>query len=199
MLSLNRMKENIKNKILETGAQIIHLNGFHNTGIQEILDASGVPKGSFYHYFKSKEDFGLQLIDFFTDYFVSLCKGILDCNSKSPLQKINEILSWFIFFFKTKEYAYGCPIGNLSQEMGDLSPSFQHKLKRAMDCMVDVYAGLIQDAQKSGDVSGALDARKAADFLVSSWEGALIRMKLEKSPGSLENHKQFIFQYILIP
>jgi len=193
----NRMKENIKNKILETGAQIIHLNGFYHTGIQEILDAAGVPKGSFYHYFKNKEDFGLQLIDFFTEYFICLCKGILDGNTQSPLQKINEVLQWFINFFKSKDYAYGCPIGNLSQEMGDLSPAFQHKLKGAMDCMVDIYAGLIQEAQKTGEVSRTLDARKAADFLVYSWEGALIRMKLEKSPGSLENHQKFIFKYIL--
>ena len=96
-------------------------------------------------------------------------------------------------------HVYGCPIGNLSQEMGDLSPSFQHKLKGAMDSMVDIYAGLIQEAQKSGEVSRLLDAGKAADFLVSSWEGALIRMKIEKSPEPLENHQQFIFRYILTP
>ena len=198
-LSASCMKENIKNKILETGAQIIHLNGFYHTGIQEILDAAGVPKGSFYHYFKNKEDFGLQLIDYFAEYFINLCKDILDGDTQSPLQKINEVLQWFIKFFQSMDYAYGCPIGNLSQEMGDLSPSFQLKLKGAMDSMVDIYAGLIQEAQKSREVSRLLDARKAADFLVSSWEGALIRMKIEKSPEPLENHQQFIFKYILTP
>ena len=193
------MKENAKNKILETGAQIIHLKGFNHTGIQEILNAAGVPKGSFYHYFKSKEDFGLQVIDYFSDHFSLLCADILEDAAQSPLEKIKRILQSFIEFFRSKDCAYGCPIGNLSQEMGDLSPAFQDKLKGAMDSMVEIYAGLIQEGQKSGEISLLLDAKKAADFLVSSWEGALIRMKIEKSLESLQNHYSFIFEYILAP
>ena len=60
------MRQNTRQKILEVGAEIIHLKGYNHTGLQEILQAAGVPKGSFYNYFKNKEDFGLQVIDFFT-------------------------------------------------------------------------------------------------------------------------------------
>lgn len=191
------MKVSIKNKILETGAEIIHLKGFNHTGIQEILSAAGVPKGSFYHYFKNKEDFGLQVIDYFNRYFSLTCKDVLDDTGKSPLQKIRHILQRFIEFFRSKDCAYGCPIGNLSQEMGDLSPAFQAKLKQAMDSMVDMYAGIIREGQNAGEISHRLDAQKAAEFLVSSWEGALLRMKIEKSLEPLENHRRFIFEYIL--
>jgi len=193
------MKESIKNKILETGAEIIHLKGFNHTGIQEILSAAGVPKGSFYHYFKNKEDFGLQVIDYFNQYFSLSCTDILEDAARSPLQKIRLILQRFIEFFGSKDCAYGCPIGNLSQEMGDLSPPFQAKLKEAMDAMVDMYAGIIQEGQNSGEISPRLDSKNAAEFLVSSWEGALLRMKIEKSLEPLENHQRFIFEYILIP
>ena len=193
------MKENIKNKILETGAEIIHLKGFNHTGIQEILNAAKVPKGSFYHYFKNKEDFGLQVIDYFNEYFSLSCKDVLEDAAQSPLEKIRQILQRFIEFFRSKDCAYGCPIGNLSQEMGDLSPPFQAKLKEAMDSMVDMYAGIIREGQKSGGISPQLDAGKAAEFLVSSWEGALLHMKIEKSLEPLENHQRFIFEYILKP
>jgi len=193
------MKADIKRKILETGAEIIHLKGFNHTGIQEILNAAGVPKGSFYHYFKNKEDFGLQVIDYFNEYFSLSCRDILEDAALSPLDKIRQILQRFIEFFRSKDCAYGCPIGNLSQEMGDLSPPFQAKLREAMDFMVDMYAGIIREGQDSREISSRLDAAKAAEFLVSSWEGALLRMKIEISLEPLENHKRFIFEYILKP
>lgn len=191
------MKADIKSKILETGADIIHLKGFNHTGIQEILSAAGVPKGSFYHYFKNKEDFGLQVVDYFNQYFSLSIKDILEDAACSPLQKIRHILQRFIEFFRSKDCAYGCPIGNLSQEMADLSPPFQAKLKEAMDIMVGIYAGIIREGQDSGEISPRLDAHKAAEFLVSSWEGALLRMKIEKSLEPLEIHQRFIFDYIL--
>ena len=193
------MKESIKNKILETGAEIIHLKGFNHTGIQEILSAAGVPKGSFYHYFKNKEDFGLQVIDYFNRYFALSCQDILEDAARSPLQKIRHILQRFIEFFKSRDCAYGCPIGNLSQEMGDLSPAFQEKLKEAMDSMVSMYSDIIRVGQNSGEISPRLDAQNAAEFIVSSWEGALLHMKIEKSVNPLINHQRFIFEYILTP
>ena len=153
------MRPNTKSRIIEIGAQIIHLKGFNNTGIQEILDAAGVPKGSFYNYFKSKEDFGLQVIDYYAQYFADLAESILKDNSLSPLKRIERILNWFIDLFKSKDYTYGCPIGNLSQEMGDLNPAFREKLKGAMDSMAEIYAKALEEAQRIGEISESLDVR----------------------------------------
>jgi TetR/AcrR family transcriptional regulator, transcriptional repressor for nem operon len=191
------MKETSRDKILRTGAEIIHLKGFHHTGIQEILDTAGVPKGSFYNYFKSKEDFGLQVIDYFVNFFYRLTKKVVDDDTIAPLEKIDRILGWFLEFFEIKDYAYGCPIGNLSQEMGDLSPAFREKLRDAFNALADVYARLIADAQRAGDISGSIDVRDTANFIVSSWHGALVHMKIVKGPEPLENHRKFIFECIL--
>ena len=193
------MKENTKNRILEAGAEIVHLKGFHHTGLQEILEAAGVPKGSFYNYFKGKEDFGLQVIDYFVNFFTSMVKQVVEDHALTPLEKINSILEWFKEFFKSKDYAYGCPIGNLAQEMGDLSPAFREKLKSAIKIMVDLYSGVLAEAQKAGEISQSLDVKEAAYFLVSSWHGALIHMKAVKGPEPLENHKRFIFNHVLRP
>ena len=191
------MKTNTKQKILETGAELIHLKGFNHTGLQEILNAAGVPKGSFYNYFNSKEDFGLQVIDHFAGYYTLISRPILEDPALSPLQKIKRLLEWFMEFFKSKDYAYGCPIGNLAQEMGDLSPAFRDKLRSALDILVDAYSGVLAQAQKEGEISQNLDVREAARFLVSSWHGALMHMKAMKGPEPLENHKRFIFDYVL--
>jgi TetR/AcrR family transcriptional repressor of nem operon len=87
------MKKNTKNRILEVGAEIIHLKGFNHAGIQEILDAAGVPKGSFYNYFKSKEDFGLQVIDYFVNHFTLLTSDTIGDRSLSPLARSGRRLS----------------------------------------------------------------------------------------------------------
>lgn len=193
------MKTNTKTKILETGAELIHLKGYNHTGLQEILNAAGVPKGSFYNYFSSKEDFGLQVIDHFAGYFGAISQPILEDPDLSPLQKIEKLLGWFMAFFKSKEYAYGCPIGNLVQEMGDLSPAFRDKLRSALEMMVDSYSGVLAEAQEKSEISQSLDVRDTAYFLVSSWHGALMHMKAIKSPEPLENHKRFIFDHVLRP
>jgi len=193
------VKTSTKNRILEAGAEIIHLKGFYHTGIQEILSAAAVPKGSFYNYFKNKDDFGLQLIDYFVEYYTHLSRNILEDGTIPPLERIRRLLEWFIEFFKSKDYAYGCPIGNLAQEMGDLSPAFRKKLKMALGSIVDIHSRLLAKAQREGELSQSLDVREAARFLISSWHGALVHMKAVKGPEPLENHIRFIFDHVLRP
>lgn len=191
------MKQHTKARILQIGAEIIHRKGFNNTGIQEILNRAEVPKGSFYNYFGSKEDFGLQIIDYFTAQFKAINSNFLEDSSLPAIERIRRILESFKEVFRANDFSCGCPIGNLSQEMGDLSPAFRAKLKEAMDDMVGMYAGLIREAQKSGDISQVVDPEDVAYFIVSSWHGALIRMKIVKGPEPLENHIRFIFGSVL--
>ena len=191
------MKMNTKQKILQIGAEIIHRKGYNATGLQEILSAANVPKGSFYNHFKSKEDFGLQVVDFFTDFFALFCKDILEDSNRSPLGRLELLLDRFMEFFDSRGYTCGCPVGNLAQELGDLSPIFQKKLSKAIDTMVDYYTRILSEAQAAGEISKDINAKEAADFIVASWHGALIRMKVSKGIGPLKNHKKFIFNYVL--
>jgi TetR/AcrR family transcriptional repressor of nem operon len=191
------MKEDTKKSILAIGAEIMHLKGFNHTGIKEILDIAGVPKGSFYNYFKNKEDFGLQVIGYFVDFFIQRSSQFFEDKSQPPLERIRLLLNWFMGFFKSKDYAYGCPIGNFAQEMGDLSPAFREKLKIALDAMAEQYAKMLQEAQEKGDLSQTLATNETAHFIVSSWQGALMRMKVVKSTEPLETHSKFIFDHVL--
>jgi TetR/AcrR family transcriptional repressor of nem operon len=193
------MKMNTKQKILQTGAEIIHRKGFNATGLQEILSAANVPKGSFYNHFKSKEDFGLQVIDYFSDFFSQFTRDIVEDTTRSPLARLEMLLDRFMEFFESTEYTCGCPVGNLAQEMGDISPAFQKKLADAIDSMVALYAGIISEAQAAGETSRDIDAKEAADFIVASWHGALIRMKVAESVDPLKNQKKFVLNHVLKP
>ena len=191
------MPVNTRDKIIETGAEIIHRKGFNHTGIQEILNAASVPKGSFYNYFKSKEDFGLQIIDYFTAHFKRIAAQTLEDTRVSPLNRIYRFLTAFMEYFESQNYTGGCPIGNLAQEMGDLSPAFRQKLWEAIDMMIEAYCRVLAAAQKDGKILKNLDIREAASFIVSGWHGAIIQMKLTRSLAPLKNHRKFIFDYIL--
>ena len=193
------MKESTRDKIIAAGAEIIHRKGFHHSGIQEILQAANVPKGSFYFYFKNKEDFGLQVIDHFNHMFTSMAEPILTNPSVSPLARIEQLLDFFIELFTGLEYTCGCPIGNLSQEMGDLDPAFSDKLLEAIELMASLYSTVLSEAQEAGELDWFLDPKETAFFIISGWHGALIRMKIVKTSEPLENHKQFVMKSILQP
>jgi TetR/AcrR family transcriptional repressor of nem operon len=191
------MQSNTRNRIIETGAEIVHRKGFNHTGIQEILNAAGVPKGSFYNYFKSKDDFGLQIIDYFSAHFQQIAQKTLEDNRISPLSRIYAFLTAFMEHFESQNYAGGCPIGNLAQEMGDLSPVFRKKLGEAMDMMVDAYSRVLSAAQNDGKIMKSLNIKDTASFIMASWHGAIIQMKLTRSLDPLKNHRKFIFDHLL--
>jgi len=193
------MKQDTKQKIIQTGAQIIHRKGYNHTGIQEVLKAAGVPKGSFYFYFKNKEDFGLHVIDFFNNMLLEMVEPVISDKSISPVQRLENLFDMFIEMFKTLDYTCGCPIGNLSQEMGDLSPAFSAKLTESVKLMVQMYKDILDEAKDKGQINKRINTRETADFIVSSWHGSLIRMKIVKGLESLELHKRFILNALQYP
>jgi TetR/AcrR family transcriptional repressor of nem operon len=102
-------------------------------------------------------------------------------------------------YFRSTNFTRGCPVGNLAQEMGDLSPAFRDKLKGALDRITTGYAAVLAEAQKAGEISDQIDVKETANFIVSSWHGALIRMKVVQNLEPLENHFRFIFDYVSKP
>ena len=188
-----------RDKILDIGADLIHQKGFNHTGIQEILNLAGVPKGSFYNYFKSKEDFGLEVIGRFVFFFKDFSGRVLENPSLGPVERMLSLLDLFIDYFRSRGYTRGCPVGNLAQEMGDLSPAIREKLRLAVREMVQVYSRLLAEGQAAGEVSENLDVKETAAFLVSSWHGALMHMKIEKSEKPLVNHRTFVLNLLQSP
>lgn len=190
-------KTSAKDDILLSGARLIHEKGYHNTGLQEILSAAGVPKGSFYFHFRSKEDFGLRVVDTYASFIRHMAEKCLRDAALPPLVRLEKLLDRYILHFQNMDLRYGCPIGNLMQEMSDLSEPFREKIGSIYDELCSLIRECLADAQQAGDLPGDIDAGEAAQFVFDSWEGAIMHMKLVRGSEPLVNCKKMLFSTLL--
>jgi len=191
------MTTSTREHILACGGRIIHHKGFAATGLQEILQAAGVPKGSFYFYFKSKEAFGLALIDHYQVWFAEQVRPILKDENVPPLERLAGFFLWFRQYFEQEGFIKGCPIGNLVQELGDVNPAFRDKLNGSLDGLIRFITRLLQEARERGELPTRLEPEATARFILSAWQGALIRMKAAAGPEPLDTFQGMTFEVLL--
>jgi TetR/AcrR family transcriptional repressor of nem operon len=184
-------------KILHEGARAVRRQGFQATGIKEVLTKAGVPKGSFYHYFESKEDFGLHLVDFYAGFILSRMEDSLGDTLVPPLVRLGRFFDDFTSYYAEGEFAGGCPIGNVSQEMAGLRDSFRGKLDAVFHAMTSQVYRCIEEARERGELAEVLDAGETAEFIMNSWEGAVLRSKVTRDAGPLTTCRRMIFERIL--
>jgi TetR/AcrR family transcriptional regulator, transcriptional repressor for nem operon len=187
------MPNQTKELLLQSGMAMLLERGYSALGIQALLDATGVPKGSFYHYFKSKEDFALQAID---SYMQAVHQGLDFClhdESLPPLERIRK-------FFTLTEAKYrdeghlGCLLGGLGQELSGTSEVFRAKLRWCFAEIVKGMAGCLEEARQAGDLAPEADPQQLATLLVDCWEGAALRSRLLRDPGPLQSMLDFYFR-----
>lgn len=192
---MNR-RQNTKNKIIAISARFMHLKGFYNTGIQEILEKADTPKGSFYHYFKSKDDLGLEVIEYYTDTITSIFEHYLKDTKVAPLQRLENLITFYVRHFRKKNYMLGCPIGNFSLEVSDLNESFREKLNHSINTLVELIESCLNEAKYIGTISADIDTKQTAEFIFQGFEGALLRMKVVKSDRPIIVFKDTIMKLL---
>ncbi len=188
-----------KARILRKGAMLIHARGYNATGLQKILTEAGVPKGSFYFYFKSKEDFGLDLIDYYAAFIGGIFSRFLDDTSIGPAERIGRLFDFYEDFFTRKSCGLGCPIGNLSLELGDKSGRFRKRLSAAIDSLIAKLESCLLDMKREGAVPSSVDAGEAARFIFHGFEGAILHMKVTRNIGPLRTFRRCILEYLHAP
>lgn len=181
-------KKNLKkNEILQKTIHIMYQKGFNGTGIQEIANAAQIPKGSFYYYFKSKEDYAVQALIFFFSKIKANSLKILEDKGLDPIERIKIFYEANTKNFEKKGFKQGCFIGNLTEEMADASEIIA---KTAEDIHQEIsqaiYLCLEEESIKKGKHS-LVDNRVLADFIVNSWQGTLLRMKSSKDGKPLKD------------
>lgn len=190
-------KVDTRDTIISVGIDMISLQGYNATGIDSVLRKAGVPKGSFYHYFKSKEDFGLAIIDQFAEQYEERMRRFLNDAKVPPLDRIRNYMLDGKRWFAANDNSRGCMIGNLSQELADQNDHFRERLAKVLGRWKELFAGCIREAQEAGKLGRTLDAKVLAEFVLSGWEGALLRAKVTKSSRPIGEFVDVLFATVL--
>ncbi|WP_435592719.1 LmrA/YxaF family transcription factor [Nocardia sp. bgisy118] len=174
-----RRSDDTRQLLVEEGAAGFLANGYHGTGIKQVLDAVGVPKGSFYNYFDSKESFGQAVIDYHSRCIQRNLAEALG-PAPDPVTGLRAFFAKQMGEFVESDYTGGCLIANLGGEL-EGSETLRESLSGAFRTWRDGVAEALHEAQELGLVRGDIEAEELADLLVESWEGSVIRMKVDRS------------------
>jgi TetR/AcrR family transcriptional regulator, transcriptional repressor for nem operon len=186
-------KSSTRERLIATGLPLLLERGYNGLGLQALLSAAGVPKGSFYHHFRDKEDFALQVVDAYMREVHADLDAILGDPSFLPLDRVR-------LFFATTQQTYrqqgymGCLLGGLGQELSGVSSSFRRKIE---ECFMEIATRLtvcFEEARERGDLPADSDPRRLASLLVDCWEGAALRSRLQRDHAPLNAMLEFYFR-----
>jgi TetR/AcrR family transcriptional repressor of nem operon len=186
-----------KQRLLDAGMAMLLKHGYHDLGIQALLDATSTPKGSFYHHFKDKEDFALQVID---QYMRQVHTGLDAClgdKDRPPLKRVRRFFEITQQNYRKEGYM-GCLLGGLGQELAGVSEVFRRKVETCFSEIAKRIAVCLEEARKRGDIPAESNTRRMASLLVDCWEGAALRSRLRGTPAPLTTMLDFYFQSAVV-
>lgn len=182
-----------REQLLIVGQQLFLNSSFNCVGLNDILKEAGIPKGSFYHYFESKEDFALQVIEMYAQQNFEDLKAIVANKSLSPYAQLKEFFEINVAHFDDINYCQGCLMANLSQELADVNEKLRCKINELSQLVLNQVADCIAAMETNELNLLHLEPKEAAQVLMNSWQGAMMKMKLEKSREPLNVFMKFFF------
>ena len=187
-----------KQRLLDAGQTMLLKHGYNDLGIQSVLGATDVPKGSFYHHFRDKEDFGLQVVD---QYMVQVHEGLDGCLGDGTLPPVMRVRRFFEMTRESyREEGYmGCLLGGLGQELSGVSDVFRLKIEECFSVIQQRIATCLEEARVQGDIPEESDPEAMASLLVNCWEGAALRSRLRGSALPLTAMLDFYFDSAVRP
>ncbi|GEK11499.1 MULTISPECIES: TetR/AcrR family transcriptional regulator [Pseudoalteromonas] len=188
-----------KAALIRTGMEILTEKGFAATGIDAILRTVNVPKGSFYHYFASKEAYGLVLIEHYSSFLSAKLTKALSAEGLEPLARLALFMEQAERSMAKYNYTRGCLVGNLSQEIAQLPESFRDKLGDVLNEWQILVAQCFEHAKQLGHISTEHHCDELAYMFWNGWEGAVMRAKLEQSGVPLQRFSTFFIRSIQMP
>ena len=187
----SRLRLDKRDLILAKGAEVMTRRGYHGAGVQEIVQAAGVPKGSFYHYFASKEDFALQALAQVYQPRLERYAQALANPVQGPRQRILGYYTELVERFARQEkLEYHCFIGSLSFEMAELSPAIGAAVDAILQRSADILQACLEQAQAAGELAADEDCRNLAAFIANAWQGTLARLKVASDTRVLDDFLQ---------
>lgn len=188
-------RPNVREQLLEAGLQTLHQHGFNGCGVQDITDAAGVPKGSFYNHFESKEALALQALERFWQNGASR-RALLSDAKLDPVERLRRHFRALSDAVVRHNFQRGCLIGNFSSELSAQSKEVRDRLAEIYAAWTRSIESCVREAEKAGRVPARLPAAAIATFLVNAWEGAVLRSKVEQDKSPLDQFERVVFASI---
>ncbi|MBB3644520.1 TetR/AcrR family transcriptional repressor of nem operon [Rhizobium sp. BK619] len=195
---LSMPRPSLKEKIIAAGVNTLHERGFAAAGIREITTDAGVPQGCFTNHFRSKEAFAVTILDRYHENTQAIMDRTLRDESRAPAQRLRAYFDEITTWLEAAGWRYGCLVGNMSLEMPEHSEILREHLVDVCRSLTQSFASTVRAAQAAGEVRNDLDADDVATFVLASWEGAMMRMKVDRSPKPIEQFKRVLFATIIM-
>ncbi len=187
-----------KDHLLNTGLEVMVRQGYNGTSIKNIVDAAGVPKGSFYTYFASKEDFAIAALEKVNEARIQHTRLMLADRSHPPLERLHHFFREFSGDCE-QGVTGGCLIGNLCQEMSDSSEVIRLQVRQMLRSNTRVLESLLEEARQDGSLRNPANPAQLAEFLFNAWEGTLMRMKAAKCREPLDAFLAVLPSFLAAP
>ncbi|MCP8688182.1 TetR/AcrR family transcriptional regulator [Marinobacterium sedimentorum] len=198
-MNRGRKPEHCRDSILEMGMELFDRNGYHGTGLKEILDACQVSKGSFYNFFGSKEDFAIEIIRHFQARAFDCWNLQADQPPGCHAARLRHKIETEIQTSQAHCFRMGSLLANLSGEIGAASDAFRNAILGATNRILDALEQDMLQCQQEGSVRTDLDARALAELIWNCWQGALLRVQVEESTAPLSSMVQLLWERVLPP
>ena len=179
------------------GTELLTERGFQVTGIDEVLKRVGVPKGSFYHFFANKHEFGTAVIQNYLEYYARKMTRVFDDTEQTPLARLRLFVEDAKRGMLKYGYRRGCLIGNLGQELASLDDTFRVQLEAVLLSWERRVADCLEQAIEAGELAAGSDAAALSRFFWIGWEGAVLRAKLTRNAEPLDQFADIFFEMIV--
>jgi len=189
-------KPSLREDLLNAGLKVMFRSGYTGASVRDICEAAGVPLGSFTNHFRSKEAFAEEVLDRYFAHLKGFVKQALEDKSLTPRLRLKRYLDIISGVLADDKWKRGCLIGDFSLETTSHSKLLRNRLEAIFQEWRAPFASCIAEAQAAGEIASAFDPMDLAEFLLASWEGAILRMKVERGPAALDRFKNIIFQTI---
>lgn len=186
-------KPSLRENLLAAGRDLLWKSGYSATGIREIVAAAGASPGSFTNHFGSKEEFAEEVLDRYFAYVGGLVDQALADRSLPAAARLRRYLDAITTKLETGDWSRGCMIGNFSVETSPNSERLRQRLSEIFVLWREPFAACIAEGQAAGEIAADFSADDLADFLLTAWQGAILRMKVDRSPVPLERFKTILF------
>lgn len=194
-----RRSEHTRESIIDQGIDLLSEHGYHGTGLKLILDTVKVPKGSFYNYFESKEQFASEVISVYAQSLLDQFDAYVAQTKDDPKTIIQNVYGMMMDSFDEKGCHKGCLIGNMAAEIGGSSDLCRASMAHTLSAWKQRFLALVEAGQAHGQFRDDLSAEAIADVFWSTWEGGILRMKIDGNTDQLRASISTLLNTLLKP